>query len=463
MLKTDAKKMMVEGPLFKNILLFSIPLIFSQVLQVLFNMADVAVVGKFSGDIPLGAVSSTSTLVVLLTGFLIGLGSGINVKIAQYYGAKKEEDVKRTVSTSFIISIVAGFIILIATFFFGRYFLEILKTDEELIDKATLYLKIYAFGMPALGIFNFGNGVLSATGDTKRPLVYLTIAGVLNIGLNFFFVLVFKMDVDGVSLASIISQYVSATLVIIRMIKIKACYKLDFKDFAVSGKKTLEVLYLGIPAGIQNAIFSIANLFIQSAVNSFSTDVISGVGAAMNADTIIYNVMGAFYTACSSFIGQNYGAGNKDRMLKSYFICTFYSFMIALILGTFLFFKGDLFLRIFTDTPAVIEAGMEKIRIMAFAFCVSAFMDCTIAASRGLGKTLAPTIIVILGSCVFRVIWIYTVFAHFKTLTSLFLLYLFSWAITAVAEIIYFIIAFKKTSCSLKPDGQENTDTPVAA
>ena len=463
MLKTDAKKMMVEGPLFKNILLFSIPLIFSQVLQVLFNMADVAVVGKFSGDIPLGAVSSTSTLVVLLTGFLIGLGSGINVKIAQYYGAKKEEDVKHTVSTSFIISIVAGFIILIATFFFGRYFLEILKTDEELIDKATLYLKIYAFGMPALGIFNFGNGVLSATGDTKRPLIYLTIAGVLNIGLNFFFVLVFKMDVDGVSLASIISQYVSATLVIIRMVKIRACYKLDFKNFVVSGKKTLEVLYLGIPAGIQNAIFSIANLFIQSAVNSFSTDVISGVGAAMNADTIIYNVMGAFYTACSSFIGQNYGAGNKDRMLKSYFICTFYAFLIALILGTLLFFKGDLFLRIFTDTPAVIEAGMEKIKIMAFSFCVSAFMDCTIAASRGLGKTLAPTIIVILGSCVFRVVWIYTVFAHFKTLTSLFLLYLFSWAITAVAEIIYFIIAFKKTSCSLKPADTGNTDTPVAA
>ncbi len=463
MQKTDAKKMMVEGPLFKNILLFSIPLIFSQVLQVLFNMADVAVVGKFSGDIPLGAVSSTSTLVVLLTGFLIGLGSGINVKIAQYYGAKKEDDVKHTVSTSFIISVVAGFIILIATFFFGRFFLEVLKTDEKLIDKATLYLKIYAFGMPALGIFNFGNGVLSATGDTKRPLVYLTIAGVLNIGLNFFFVLVFKMDVDGVSLASIISQYVSATLVIIRMVKIKACYKLDFKDLVVSGKKTLEVLYLGIPAGIQNAIFSIANLFIQGAVNSFSTDVISGVGAAMNADTIIYNVMGAFYTACSSFIGQNYGAGNKDRMLKSYFICTFYSFMIALILGAFLFFKGELFLRIFTDTPAVIEAGMEKIRIMAFAFSVSAFMDCTIAASRGIGKTLAPTIIVILGSCVFRVIWIFTVFAHFKTLTSLFLLYLFSWAITAVAEIIYFIIAFKKTSCSLKPTGQENTDTPVAA
>lgn len=452
MLKTDAKKMMVEGSLFKNILLFSIPLIFSQVLQVMFNMADVAVVGKFSGDIPLGAVSSTSTLVVLLTGILIGLGSGINVKIAQYYGAKREEDVKHTVSTSFVISIVAGFIILLVTFFFGRYFLEILRTDEKLIDKATLYLKIYAFGMPALGIFNFGNGVLSATGDTKRPLLYLTIAGVLNIGLNFFFVLVFGMDVDGVSLASIISQYVSATLVVIRMVKIKACYRLDFKDFVVSGKKTLEILYLGIPAGIQNAIFSVANLFIQGAVNSFSTEVISGVGAEMNADTIIYNVMGAFYTACSSFIGQNYGAGNKDRMLKSYFICTFYAFMIALILGTFLFFKGDLFLRIFTDTPAVIEAGMEKIRIMAFSFCISAFMDCTIAASRGLGKTLVPTVIVILGSCVFRVVWIYTVFAHFKTLTSLFLLYAFSWAITSVAEITYFIIAFKKTSVSPKAD-----------
>lgn len=444
MANVTSKRMMVEGPLFKNILLFSVPLIFSQLLQVMFNMADVAVVGKFAGDIPLGAVSSTSTLVTLLTGFLIGLGSGINVKIAQYYGAQKHDEVKKTVSTSFVISLTAGFIILIITLVFGEGFLRLLNTKDTLIEKATLYLKIYAFGMPALGIFNFGNGVLSATGDTKRPLVYLTISGVLNIGLNFFFVLVCGMDVDGVSLASIISQYVSATLIMIRLIRIKEIHRLDFKRFVVDGKIAVEVLCLGIPAGIQTAIFSIANLFIQSAVNSFSDTSVAGVGAAMNADTVVFNSMSAFYTACSTFVGQNYGAGNKKRMRHTVLICLLYSFVVGLALGCLFLFKGEWFLSIFTDSPEVMEAGMEKLRIMAFSYPLSALMDAPIAASRGIGKTLVPTVMVILGSCVFRIIWIYTVFAHFGTLTSLFLLYSFSWAITGIFESVYFIFAFRK-------------------
>ena len=299
--------------------------------------------------------------------------------------------------------------------------------------------------MPALAIFNYGNGVLSAAGDTKRPLIYLTVSGFMNVGLNLFFVLVCGLDVEGVGLASVITQYISGIAVIIRLIRIKDVHRLDFKTFSLSGKKAGEVLILGVPAGIQNCIFAIANIFIQTGINEFPYKEVTGINTAQYADTIIYNVMAAFYTACSTFMGQNYGAGKKDRVLKSYFISMLYACLFGLVLGAFCFYKGDIFLRLFDDDPEVIAAGMEKLKIVGFAFCISAFMDNTIAASRGIGKSLVPTIIVIIGSCIFRIVWIYTVFAHFKTITSLFLLYPVSWAITAVAEMAYFFVSFRKT------------------
>lgn len=441
------KPTFTQGSLFTGIILFSLPLIASQILQVLFNISDVIIVGKGiqNSTIPVGAVSSTSTLLTLFTGFMIGLGAGINVKTAQYLGANKSDDVKKTVDTSLVISVITGVIIFVVCFFLARPLLELLKTKDELIDKAVLYFKIYAFGMPALAIFNYGNGVLSAAGDTKRPLIYLTVSGFMNVGLNLFFVLVCKLDVEGVGLASVITQYISGIAVIIRLIRIKDVHRLDFKTFSLSGKKAGEVLILGVPAGIQNCIFAIANIFIQTGINEFPYKEVTGINTAQYADTIIYNVMAAFYTACSTFMGQNYGAGKKDRVLKSYFISMLYACLFGLVLGAFCFYKGDIFLRLFDDDPEVIAAGMEKLKIVGFAFCISAFMDNTIAASRGIGKSLVPTIIVIIGSCIFRIVWIYTVFAHFKTITSLFLLYPVSWAITAVAEMAYFFVSFKKT------------------
>ena len=441
------KPTFTQGSLFTGIILFSLPLIASQILQVLFNISDVIIVGKGIQDstIPVGAVSSTSTLLTLFTGFMIGLGAGINVKTAQYLGANKPDDVKKTVDTSLVISVITGVVIFVVCFFLARPLLELLKTKDELIDKAVLYFKIYAFGMPALAIFNYGNGVLSAAGDTKRPLIYLTVSGFMNVGLNLFFVLVCKLDVEGVGLASVITQYISGIAVIIRLIRIKDVHRLDFKTFSLSGKKAGEVLILGVPAGVQNCIFAIANIFIQTGINEFPYKEVTGINTAQYADTIIYNVMAAFYTACSTFMGQNYGAGKKDRVLKSYFISMLYACLFGLVLGAFCFYKGDIFLRLFDDDPEVIAAGMEKLKIVGFAFCISAFMDNTIAASRGIGKSLVPTIIVIIGSCIFRIVWIYTVFAHFKTVTSLFLLYPVSWAITAVAEMAYFFVSFKKT------------------
>ena len=435
-----------QGSLWKNMFFFSIPLMLSQLLQVLFNMADVAVVGKFSSAEALGAVGSTTILVSLFTGFLIGMGSAVNVRVAQHLGARDKLRTSASIRTSFVICLATGCIISVLCLLSARFMLELLGTKDDLIEGAVLYFRIYALGMPALGIFNFGNGVLSANGDTKRPLAYLMIAGILNVLFNLFFVIVCGMAEDGVALASIITQYVSAVLILLHMGRQKDDCAFRLRDLknGLDGSEGKRILGLGIPAGLQNAIFAVANLFIQGAVNSFDSVMVEGNSAAANADAIIYNVMAAFYTACSTFMGQNMGAGKRDRVLKSYFIGITYSFVAGAVLGGALFLFGREFLSLFANDEAVIEAGLQRTLIMCFSYAVSAFMDCTIAACRGIGKSLAPTVIVIMGSCVFRVAWIYTVFACFRTIPSLYLLYIFSWTITAIAEIICFTIYYKK-------------------
>lgn len=432
------------GSLPKKIILFSLPLMASQLLQVMFNMADVAVVGRFSSAIALGAVGSTSTLVTLFTGVLIGLASAVNVLVAKYIGAKQSQDLKRTVGTAFYICTAIGVLVAVACFTLARPMLELIKTKDELIDAAVLYFRIYALGMPALAIFNYGNAVLSAQGDTKRPLLYLTASGLLNVALNFFFVLALGMSVDGVALASIISQALSALLIIVRMAKNGGDCGFCRENLQFSGEKAKLILALGIPAALQNAIFAVANLFIQAGVNSFDHVMVEGNSAAANADSVIYNVMAAFYTAASTFMGQNLGAGKRHRVLRSYFISLVYSMLSGAVLGGLLLLFGREFLALFTTEAAVADAGMQRIMIMGFCYLLSAPMDCTIAASRGLGKSFVPTVIVILGSCVFRVVWVYTIFARIGTIPSLYLLYPFSWVITASAEIVYFATVYNK-------------------
>lgn len=452
------EKKLTRGNLWKQILLFGIPLMASNLLQVLFNMSDIAVVGRFSesGSKAIGAVGSTTILVNLYTGILIGIGSGVNVIVAKFFGAGDKKNLKESVHTSAIISLFIGVLLAVAGFFTANAFLRLLGTKDDLIGGANTYLKIYMLGMPAVALYNFGNGTFSAIGNTKKPLLYLFIAGVLNVGLNLFFVIVFKMDVAGVALASIISQYVSAILVIAALFRENGDCKLSFGALKIHGDKAKTMLALGLPASFQNSIFNIANLFIQSAVNTFPSVVVEGNSAATNSDALVYQLMDAFYIACSSFIGQNFGAGNKKRILHSYLICTIYSFAVGAVLGGGLVLFGKGFLSIFTDDPAVMQEGMARLKIMGFSYCISAFMDTTISASRGLGKTVVSTIIVIMGSCVFRVVWILTVFAKFRTITSIYLLYSCSWTITAIAEIIYFIYAYKKVT------GNFTAETPAA-
>lgn len=435
---------LTEGSLRRNILLFSLPLMCTNLLQVLFNMADVAVVGQFVGSNALGAVGSTSLLIALYTGVLIGIASGINIVVALAVGAAKEKDIRETVHTAALIALFCGVAVLLVGILSARFILELMKTKTELIDAAVLYMRIYLLGMPALALYNFGNAVFSAVGNTRKPLVFLSISGVVNVVLNLFFVIVCKMEVEGVALASILSQYLSAFLVLRGLFVTKENYGLRMDSLRINRDKAIRVLGIGLPSGLQNAIFYVANLFVQMGVNSFDATMVAGNSAAMNADTLIYDMMAAFYTACGSFMGQNYGARKKDRILKSYLWCVFYAFAIAAVFGAVLELFGVQFLSILSSDRAVIDAGMLRIRVMGFSYCVSAFMDASIAAARSLGKSLVPTIIVIMGSCVFRVAWIYTVFAHFGTTTSLYLLYFFSFGLTALAGNIYFAGVYRK-------------------
>ena len=434
---------LTEGPLAKQIFLVSLPLALSNLLQVLFNMSDVAVVGRFAGSTALGAVGSTSILVSLFTGFLIGLSGGINVLVARFYGARHAGDVEKTVHSAAIVSLIAGVVLLFVGLLGSPFMLRLLNTKEDLLPGAILYLRVYFLGMPALALYNFGNAVFSSIGDTKKPLMYLSIAGALNIALNLFFVIVCDLSVVGVALASAISQCVSAFLILRALTRVQDCYALDVHKLQLDPVQAKSILALGVPAGLQNAIFAIANLFIQAGVNSFDELMVEGNAAAANADALVYDVMAAIYTACSSFMSQNYGAGKRKRIIHSYFISMVFSFGIALVMSALLVIFGRQFLALFTTEGAVIDAGMKRVGVMGFAYCISAFMDCTIAASRGLGKTVVPTVIVVLGSCVFRVIWVYTIFAHFHTIPSLYLLYPCSWTLTAIAEIVYFIHAYK--------------------
>ena len=413
---------MCTGSLWKKIMVFSVPLMFSNILQIVFNISDVAVVGKFAGSIALGAVGSTSILLTLSTGILLGLSSGVSALTALYIGAKDKNSIKKTVHTSALLLAFSGIAIMLLGIVFAGLILTAMHTKDELIGGASLYLRIYLLGTPALAMFNFGNAVLSAAGDTKRPLYYLTFAGVVNVLLNLFFVLICKMGVSGVAIASIISQYISAALVLRLLLCSEESFALRKENLHIDRLILRRVLRIGIPSALQYALFAVANLFVQTSVNY---------------------LMAAFYTACTSFIAQNMGAKKRERIRKSYFICMVYSFGLGLFLGVGIYLLRYPFLSMFTSEKAVVHAGIRRLSVMALSYCVSAFMDCSIAASRGLGRTIVPMFIVTAGSTVFRLLWIWTVFAHYRTIESLYLLYVFSWTITGIAEMIYFAKTMK--------------------
>ena len=435
---------MTKGPLAWPILRFSIPLLCSNVLQVLFNMADVAVVGRFAGAAALGSVGSTTMVVALFTGFMLGIGSGVNALTARFLGAHRDEEVNQTVHTSCLVCLLIGLAAMGLCSGLALPMLQLVDTKPELLDGAVLYLQLYGLAMPAVALYNFGSGVLNAAGDTRRPLYILLGAGFLNVCLNVFFVLACGMDVDGVAIASTISHYISALLILVLLFRDREVYRMRLRDLRLNREKAVMLLKLGLPSGLHYSSFAVANLFMQVGINQFDTVMVEGNAAAVNTDSLIYDVTAAFCVACTSFVGQNFGAGEKKRMLKTYWIALGYGLVAIGLVSAGLLLFGRPFLGLFTTESAVVDAGLIRMRIMAASYLLCVPMDVSIAACRGMGKSFWPMMFIFIGCCALRIVWVFTVFAWVGTIGSLYLAYLASWIVTTTAVVVYFAGCFRR-------------------
>lgn len=433
---------MCSGPLPGKILVFTLPLMFSGILQLLFNAADIVVVGKFAGDNALAAVGSNTALISLLTNFFIGLSIGANVLVANFYGARQKRDVYETVHTAMNVSIFSGIILTFIGCLGARQILIWMQTPENILELATVYLRIYFLGMTATMIYNFGSAILRAVGDTKRPLYYLFTAGVINVVLNLITVVGFKMGVAGVGIATVISQCVSAFLVVRCMMREQSDIHLDLRALRIYPRKFRSIFRVGFPASLQGVIFSVSNVIIQASVNSFGDIVVAGNSAAQNIEGFVYVAMNSFYQAAISFTSQNLGAAKYERINRIMYICEAYVFCTGVLFGNLAVLFGPQLLSIYTDSPAVVEAGMERIEVVCRMYALCGMMDVMVGCLRGLGYSVLPMIVSLIGACGLRLLWIFTFFRTepFHTISSLYWTYPVSWFLTVSAHVICFII-----------------------
>lgn len=435
---------MCNGPLLGKLLLFTLPLILSGVLQLLFNAADVVVVGRFAGSESLAAVGSTSSLTNLLVNLFIGLSVGVNVLVARYYGGKQDEEVSQTVHTALIISVTGGFLLAVIGIVAAQPLLQMMDTPEDVIRHSVLYMRIYFLGMPVMLLYNFGSAILRAIGDTRRPLVYLIIAGMINVALNLWFVIGFGMGVAGVALATIISQCVSAALIVRCLWQSEGSFKLVPSKLQVNRDKLIRIVRIGLPAGLQGALFSISNVLIQSSVNSFGSIAMAGNTAGSNVEGFVYTAMNAVHQSAVSFTGQNLGGKKFDRIDKILMECLIIVTIIGLVMGNGAVLFGNQILSLYSPDSEVIVYGIKRMEIICSFYCLCGIMDVLVGSIRGLGYAVMPMIVSLLGACAFRVVWIYTFFRWDRTLTNLYISYPVSWALTALAHAVCFLIVRKK-------------------
>lgn len=435
---------MCNGPLFGKILLFTLPLMLSGILQLLFNAADVVVVGRFAGNEALAAVGSTGALTNLLVNLFIGLSVGVNVLVARYYGARQEEEVSQTVHTAVLVSIIGGIILAFVGIIAARPLLLLMDTPENVIEHSVLYMRIYFLGMPVMLVFNFGSAILRAIGDTRRPLFYLTIAGVINVVLNLWFVIEFHMGVAGVALATVIAQCVSTSLIIRCLIKSGGCFQLCFNKLHIDLGKFGKIAAIGLPAGIQGSLFSISNVLIQSSVNSFGSVAMAGNTAGSNVEGFVYTAMNSVHQTAVSFTGQNLGGRKYDRINKILIECLLFVTAIGLIMGNGAVLLGNQILGLYSSDPEVIAYGIQRMSVICTTYCLCGIMDVLVGSIRGLGYAVMPMIVSLMGACVFRVIWIYTVFKWSRSLYTLYISYPISWALTAFVHVICFLIVKRR-------------------
>ena len=437
---------MCSGSIFKKMLLFAVPLMCSSILQLLFNAADIVVVGRFAGDNALAAVGSNTALINLLTNLFIGLSIGSNVLVAQYYGGKKERDIKETVHTSMLLSVYCGIILTIIGMVAGRQILIWMQAPPEVLELAVVYLRIYFLGMLPTMVYNFGSAILRAVGDTKRPLYYLLGAGIINVILNLIFVIVFHMGVAGVAMATVISQTISAVLVVRCLIREQGGIHLDLKRLHISKDKFQRILQIGLPAGFQGAVFSLSNVVIQSAINSFGAIAVAGNSASSNIEGFVYTAMNAFYQATISFTSQNFGAKKYKRINKILLIGVLYVIIVGVVMGNACLIFGKTLLGIYTSNEEAIAVGMTRFIIVGSTYAIAGVMDVLVGAIRGLGYSIMPTIVSLIGACGLRLVWIATVFQmpECHTLKTIYMSYPITWTITMTVHAVCFICVRRK-------------------
>ena len=444
---------MCEGAILPKMLKFALPLMLSSILQLLFNAADVVVVGRFAGDNSLAAVGCTGSLINLLINIFIGLSVGTNVMAARHYGAKQKQELSATVHTSVMIAVLGGILLTIVGVVFTKGILELMGTPEPVLPLAALYLRIYFLGMISNMLYNFGSAILRAVGDTRRPMYYLMAAGVINVILNLIFVIIFHMDVAGVALATIISQTISAVLIIKCLITSNSDIRLDIKKLSIDMTELKNIIRIGIPAGLQGCVFSLSNVVIQSSINSFKETVVSGSSACQNLEGFVYVAMNAFHQASLAFVSQNMGAARYDR-IKRIMVCALLSVTVTgIALGQLELAFGRQLLGIYTTNPAVIEAGLARMRIIDSTYFLCGLMDVMVGILRGLGYSVMPMIVSLLGACGIRLLWIATVFRleQYHMVETVYVSYTISWFLTFAAHFVCFLIIRKKAIPKVPP------------
>ena len=442
---------MTSGPMLPGIFRFAIPLALSGMLQLAFNAADVIVVGKFAGSTALAAVGSTGALINLIINLFVGLSTGVNVLVANYRGAGRLEDVRKTVHTAMSVAFAGGILLVFIGIILARPMLELMDSPDTVIGQATLYMQIYFVGMPAFMVYNFGASVLRAVGDTKRPLIFLSIAGVINVVLNMIFVIFFHMGVAGVAIATVTSQAVSAVLIVRCMIRSDGIYKLDLHNLRIDSRKFTRMLRIGLPAGLQGSLFSISNVLIQSSVNSFGDLVMAGNAAAGNLEGFVYTAMNSLYQANLSYTSQNYGALKYKRIDRSLLLCLGVVTLIGGLLGNIVYLLGPHLLSLYDSDPAVIQYGMNRLAVIATTYFLCGIMEVASGSIRGLGYAIIPMVVSLSGACIMRIVWIYTVFAMVPTQFVLYLSYPISWVLTFAAHLVTYLIVRKKRFVQIQP------------
>ena len=435
---------MCNGTIMDKLISFSVPLILSGILQLLFNAVDIIVVGRFSGSQALAAVGSTTALINIFTNLFIGISLGANVLAARFYAAQKDKEMSETVHTAIMLALISGVVMLFVGIFFARGALELMGTPDDVIGQSTLYMRIYFAGMPFFMLYNYGAAILRAVGDTKRPLLFLIVSGVVNACLNLFLVIAFHLGVAGVAIATVTAQGISCALVLRCLQRSQASYQLRFRDLKIRGCYVQQIFQVGLPAGIQSTVINFSNALLQSSVNSFGSIAMAGYTAANNLFGFLYVSTNSITQACMSFTSQNYGVGKWKRMDPVLFDCIILSVAVMLILGGGMYFFGPEVLKIYTTNPRVISCGMEVLTYTTLTYFLCGIMDLLPGALRGMGYSSVPMILSIIGTVGTRIVWIFGIFPNHRSLDILFISYPVSWMITIVLQVICFYFVRRK-------------------